>query len=358
MCRFSRWMCPLARGGLVIVLLVTASVGYWASGGCQAITTNPIDLDPVQEPGAGIEAIRGAQITLLGRVASGGFWVVRGSELLISTDSGATWSSGKVTIDPYPMWPNGGINVFVLDQAHAWSISPGPGTTESGHGEGPAVDHLHAIINRTSDAGKTWRQAAVPGDYGNHELALSFVDEHRGFLMCSAGRFSDGISTILRSDDGGASWSVVRSIRGGDSDSLGSQFAASDASTLWAGAQGEAGPVGHPLLEVSRDGGKTWSLVKLSGLEQRDGPASLNEPVYFLDASTAFVSVLTSNTRGYWTVVYRTADCGRTWSRVATNTSEWGDPLFAAGDRRHWFLMTPRGSGRIRLDATLDAGKT
>jgi photosystem II stability/assembly factor-like uncharacterized protein len=223
---------------------------------------------------------------------------------------------------------------------------------------GPAVDHLHAIINRTTDGGKTWQQAAVPGDYGNHVLALRFVDETHGFLMCSPGRWSSGVSTILRSDDGGAAWSVVKSIQGDDTTSLGSQFTASDASTLWAGAQGEASALGHSLLEVSRNGGKTWSPVTLSGLEHRNGPVMLREPPHFIDASTGFVTVYTSDAAGSKTVTYRTTDRGRTWHQVATNTSGSGDVVFVVVNAQQWFQLHRRESGRIMLEGTSDAGRT
>jgi hypothetical protein len=36
--------------------------------------------------------------------------------------------------------------------------------------------------------------------------------------------------------------------------------------TLWSGNQDDAGPVARPILDVSRDGGRTWSDARLPGL--------------------------------------------------------------------------------------------
>src|SRR5207247_2136538 len=98
-----------------------------------------------------------------------------------------------------------------------------------------------------------------------------------------------GISRILRTSDGGLTWSQVGSVP-----SLGSEFTASDGSTLWSGAEEEAGPVVHPVLEVSRDGGQTWAEVALPGIapHEMEGPmVYLSGPPVFLDPKTGVVAV-------------------------------------------------------------------
>ena len=87
-----------------------------------------------------------------------------------------------------------------------------------------------------------------------------------GYLLAAEERISNGISTVLRTSDGGTTWEVTGSLPG-----LGSMFAVSDSLTLWAGSQPVAGGVGHPLLDVSRDGGRTWSEAQLPGIAGKLG---------------------------------------------------------------------------------------
>ena len=75
------------------------------------------------------------------------------------------------------------------------------------------------------------------------------------------GQRSDGFGG-LRTGDGGATWRSIRS----PGVMLGSVFSTSSAGVLWAGTQGDAGPVPRPVLDVSRDAGRTWTDARLPGL--------------------------------------------------------------------------------------------
>jgi hypothetical protein len=284
-----------------------------------------------------------------GTFAGGGVWAVHGDTLLVSTDAGATWR--RSSIPASGVIPGSGViaPTFVLDPDHAWSVTYGPGSTEQ---SGSATDVLDLVVHRTVDGGQTWHQSDVPGNYAGAIPSIVFVDAQHGFLLCSATRQSFGVSTALRTDDGGATWSVA-----GKGDWLGSMFTASDASTLWSGAEQEAGPVAHPLLDVSRDGGARWQDARLPGLEGRTGGADLwlAGPPVFSDPANGFVAVVSSNPDGNpATKIYRTVDGGRSWSIVADQPVEASAEVAPLG-AEHWLLPVDNPIGLL---VTADGGKT
>jgi photosystem II stability/assembly factor-like uncharacterized protein len=180
--------------------------------------------------------------------------------------------------------------------------------------------------------------------------------------MVSGGRANGGSSTLLRTDDGGATWAVVRTIPDTETPtvttpaSLGSQITATDTRTIWAAAQPEAGPVNHPILDVSEDGGATWSRVALPGVIDRWGGTNnipLGPPV-FLDDRTGFFA-LAAAADSPLTLVFGTNDGGRSWSRLSALPTALALPI-AFPSPSHW-LAIEQGLPAA-LDATDDGGRT
>ena len=185
-----------------------------------------------------------------------------GGELYLSSDFGATWVQRTLERGVALDATSGDVlsSVFVLDTSHIWTASPGPGSTVPYGGQGPEYDHLHVVISRTDDGGASWQSVTIPGDWGGTQPVLAFADPRHGFLLLSGLRGGPG-SVVFATADGAATWRRV-----GGAEGLGSIFSASDTTTLWAGNEGDAGPVGRPILDVSRDGGRTWADARLPGL--------------------------------------------------------------------------------------------
>ena len=162
--------------------------------------------------------------------------------------------------------------------------------------------------------------------------------------------FGPGLSTVLATGDGGATWQVA-----GTAGMLGSMLAVSDANTLWAGGQAESGPVERPILAVSRDGGASWTDVRLPVLEGQSGPRNyLPVPPQFDDPSTGIVLV---NSRGMPTyggsfLVFGTTDGGKTWSWTGA-VGVAGDFTGALLDADHVWVQP----GPPILDRSADAGQ-
>jgi photosystem II stability/assembly factor-like uncharacterized protein len=322
-------------------------------------------------PTFNLPAALDAQVDQAGLMRTGGIWAVQGSYLLTSTDNGETWSAGSF---PALNFETGSLagpsDVFVLDPNHAWSISRHI-VSGSSPDAGPTPAGELFAVDRTADGGKSWQSTPVSGDYGCDTATISFVDASSGFIMCAVPASSPsgpitpetttpGRGTVLRTDDGGASWSVA-----GNAAGLGSQFTASDATTLWSAPDSYSSVLTGPALHASRDAGLTWSLVDLpelasvpsgSGVQVEAGPV-------FWDSSDGAIAVGvyrrgTSDQPAVW--FYRTSDAGRTWTLA--KTPSMGPPMgnFPPGALvgREWAAIGTSTNGFFGLRESSDFGAT
>jgi hypothetical protein len=286
-----------------------------------------------------------------GTFGTSGLWATRGSHLYLSTDYGTTWVQRSLGTGVLQGVAERVLtSVFVLDAAHVWSATPGPGSTPY-DGQGQPYDRLHVVVSRTVDGGRTWRSVTLPGDWGGTEPVLAFADARHGYLLLAFLR-GGGPGAVFATADGGATWKQVSG-----PESLGSVFSASDAQTLWAGNQGDAGPVSRPILDVSRDGGKTWADARLPGLI---GDVYVNDtpvaPPMFAGQDGAIAVIAASTDTFPIARFYRTSDGGRTWL-LATQVlmGENGTDGVAVIDPLHFLAIDPVSG---RLQATSDGGAT
>ena len=293
-------------------------------------------------PSATPPAAQPSAVDFAGTSPAGDIWAIQGSNWLTSADAGATWRRRAMPLDASSV-----LGAEALDSTHAWVIAIGPGSTQV---TGDPTDILHLLVERTTDGGATWQTSSLAGNYAAHEQSLVFVDSLRGFLMSAATRFSDGVSTVLRTDDGGATWEEAGRGRG-----LGPLFAATDRSTLWAGTPQRASPIDEsPLLELSRDGGRTWHDAGLPGFVSRVGGGDvwLDGPVIAPDPVSVLVTVTAMDAGVAHTRVYLTANAGKSWTVVSDRARH-----AAAGpallDAAHWLLPLVNPFG---LATTTDGG--
>lgn len=109
--------------------------------------------------------------------------------LYSSHDGGASWSARRL---PYPE-----LTADFLTPLMGWMIAAAPGG-----------DTERRSLYTTADGGQTWRLASGPETYFDDNL--DFVDSSNGFL--ADGSPVDSSSLLLRTTDGGTSWTRVPTI--------------------------------------------------------------------------------------------------------------------------------------------------
>lgn len=350
----------LIAGGFLVVSGQHRPVGPSGSSlasppasGLPSLTPAPTTESPAPTSSPSVASQAPTPVDDGGTFGTRGLWATRGSSLFLSTDEGITWVQRTLVAGVALDVTSGDVlsSVFVLDASHAWTASPGPGSTVPYSGQGPGFDHLHIVVSRTTDGGATWQSVDIPGDWGGTQPVLTFADKQHGFLLLSGLRGGPG-STVFASADGGATWQRV-----GGADRLGSVFGASDATTLWAGNERDAGPVARPILDVSRDGGRTWTDARLPGLV---GDIFVNDtlivpPVFAgSDGAVAVGAASTDNPPDIR--FYRTSDGGQTWRLAArTPVNQNGSGGVAVIDPDHFTLIDTQAG---LLQTTSDGGTT
>ncbi|HEX8556858.1 MAG TPA: hypothetical protein VF668_02085 [Pyrinomonadaceae bacterium] len=225
-------------------------------------------------------------------------------------------------------WASGANGTYArtTDGGKTWRAAQVPGAAELDFRDVDAFDaetaYLLAIgegarsrIYKTTDGGRTWRLQFQNGRAGAFYDCMAFWDSRRGVAMSDpvGGRF-----LVVRTEDGGRSWREIDPAgmppaladEGGFAAS-GTCVAVSGSSDAWFGTGGPAGP----RVFRSADGGRTWAAT----------------PVPLASGKAAGVFSLAFWGRGRGVAVggdytkeqdaeggaALTADGGRTWQAVA-----------------------------------------
>ncbi|HLL17041.1 MAG TPA: YCF48-related protein [Pyrinomonadaceae bacterium] len=204
--------------------------------------------------------------------------------------------------------------VYFVDEARGWAVG----------GKG-------ALLG-TTDGGRTWEVRRAPAEDTLRDVY--FTNEQAGWLVCDRSIYllrtkQEPRSYLLRTTDGGASWSRVE-VTGADTDVLLTRVAFADDSRGW--AFGEMG-----ALYATTDGGASWERRTL--------------PTKHLLLGGAFLA----DGRGWLvgagnTILYNPD--GAEWRAVASPliTAPRFNAVFFADERRGWavgerglVLTTPNG---------------
>jgi photosystem II stability/assembly factor-like uncharacterized protein len=324
---------PALWGALRVATTVAAAIALLA------VLVLPRLTGPTAGPTFDPGAAEKATVAAAGRMQDGGIWVSTGPYILTSTDNGASWRAMPA--------PDG--TPYVLDSVHAWTLRwadpPGDGSTSS-----------NLNVARTSDGGRTWRNATVSASSPCSPQTLWFLDASRGFLICGT---NDG-ANVLRTVDGGATWQGM-----GESAGLGRSFTASDADTLWS-ARDSLDPSSAQyhdgiVLSVSRDAGASWSVVDLPELASLSAAKSESYPKAAIAGGPTFVDA-THGAFAIWDLrnqdavdlwIYRTADVGRTWTLEKSSGHRFRRQV-DVGLGRIWTIV----SGSTTTELSSDSGAT
>ena len=179
-------------------------------------------------------------------------------------------------------------------------VQAAPAPTMGEHYVGWAVgDNLdgYGTILRSTDGGATWTRQGSPQDIP--DVMLGSVVALDPLTCWVVGETAGGYGTILRTEDGGATWTRQGSPATIPDAGL-AKISAVDRDTAWV--------VGTPgAILFTEDGGRTWAQKQTA-----DIPPVLLQGVYALDAENVWV---TGDIEGGYGTIFRTSDGGASWQR-------------------------------------------
>jgi photosystem II stability/assembly factor-like uncharacterized protein len=286
-----------------------------------------------------------------------GSWIVR--------SSGTTASlRGLHVVDAHVAWASGTGGTFLrtLDGGESWAFGAVPGAEARDFRDIHAWDRdralvlsagLPAQIFLTGDGGESWQQTydnQTPGVFFN---AVSFWDDDRGIAV---GDPIDGRFLVIRTDDGGLSWSELLLESRPQAIAEEANFAASGTcmtvfgeKTVWFGTGGPAARVFR-----STDGGSSWTV---SEIPIRSGQSSQGVFSLYFENERRGVAVggdYLDETNPTATAAV-TDDGGRTWIAVETPPSGFRECVVEVSDATPLVLIAVGPSG---TDLSEDGGVT
>lgn len=215
------------------------------------------------------------------------------------------------------------------------SFTASPGTVTSGGSSvlswsasdraiGWFVGEQNPAVSISTNGGGTWTGQAITDVVGGYLHDIYFIDENNGWaagqLQLSSESFPSG--KIVRTTDGGASWTVAYNSMTGPIGFSAIQFI--NATTGWAAGFSNAAV----YLRKTTDGGGTWALLDTGITES----GSLND-VYFVNTNTGWIAGALA---AGGPILYKTADGGATWNPQSTGISEGLTSIYFVDANTGW----------------------
>ncbi|SRR5579883_220840 len=215
--------------------------------------------------------------------------------------------SGYIAIDPkdpniiYVGNTNGALNRFDKRTGEAQNITPGPmrGARGDISQEKYRYPWTSPLIFSPVDQALYWGSQYVMKtlDGGLHWETISPDLTGASNRVAMDGNINDPVVKIQRGY--GVVYSIAPSRK--------------EANTIWAGSD-------TGLIQLTRDGGKTWSNVTPRGLPPWSKVSQIDASHF--DAGTAYASIDRHRMEDYKPYIYRTRDYGKTWSLIAGGLEE------------------------------------
>lgn len=264
-----------------------------------------------------------------------GWAVVERGDVLHTTDGGRTWArisrlSPPNNSDLLPVHISfvDGLHGCVVDPSWVFLTEDGGINWEAHYPGVPVPNNLFAsyFVNpkkgwligsggalfRTDDGGRRWERREIP--LMDDVLEITFSNEKVGWISAVGGLNDRGWhdGELYRTHDGGETWQQV-ALPSADQGITWLHFVGEDEG--W--AVGSVAETGDTSLRVSRevalhtrDGGKTWDLVRLTDQDEE----SPYQRVFFADSQHGWITTESK--------VYRTDDGGMTWRAVLKIASD------------------------------------
>jgi photosystem II stability/assembly factor-like uncharacterized protein len=256
-----------------------------------------------------LDVFRGTGVTVAGTHAwaTGGSWGSRlGPGVFESTDAGVTWTKvGSEELE----------SISFVDDQHGFAIRPSSNET---------------AIAASTDGGRTWLTlpaAAQPcGGLGTgdpHPVGLSFMSPSHGWVLCEAGFNPGGIEQrgVAETTDGGSTWQWVARV----TPSTDPQITTLETPDLPGGMAMRPDGTGFiwcwgGTLLRTEDGGRSWSKVSST-------PLTFTVQPWIIAAAGAAGPWFTMRPASNPVALERSDDGGRTWSVVVAGPQATTAPI-------------------------------
>ena len=230
-------------------------------------------------------------------------------------------------------------------RANAWSV--GARTDPGGPDEPGSID---GIILRSSDAGAHWTQTFSAG--GASFEGVAFADAARGWVVGSRG----GSGEVLRSDDGGLTWTSQRAaVPLPETFTLHAVQALSldTVVAVGGGVPLQGTPDAPSLILRTENAGALWTVVPVPTGGGGDPTRTRLRGVCITSGGTGLAVGSGASTR----LVVRTTDHGSSWTDITTSAAgASASELFAVACHADEFWMATVGGTFVRYSP--DGGVT
>jgi photosystem II stability/assembly factor-like uncharacterized protein len=313
-----QWSCAWSKKSVDMRYYPRIRCSAFPSANAARLVTLSGDLLTTENGGREWREITGKDLGSFDHIAfiddRRGWANTRSSEVLRTTDCGASWTRTSKLVDA----AGGSLGeIWFLDDVHGWMVHP-------------------LAVWRTEDGGLRWRRSALREDPPKAAFFPIFITANVGWLSGAGG-------ALYRTTDGGESWHL-RDISAGTDDLAEVSFL--DAVTGWTFS------VTHPKIFWTFNGGETWEarpgppgasgLLSLSFVSRREGWALAVGP-----GVPGQVDRILPNT------LLHTTDGGETWQGAGVWKKEPNLHRVWFVDRDHGWLL-----GRTNVYRTENAGET
>jgi photosystem II stability/assembly factor-like uncharacterized protein len=238
--------------------------------------------------------------------------------ILKTTNGGESWTDQSFGSDLYL------LSVYFADENTGWVV----GVDFNGTHEG--------MIFKTTDGGESWTNQYTTQNIGEYKASF-FVDSSTGWVIF----FGGGSSTIVKTIDGGENWVIQSSPV-----YYPSSIYFIDQNIGWiTGTSSEAPSV---ILKTT-NGGASWS-------DQFENDSQYFNSIYFVDQNNGWVA---GHDNSYRSIVLATTDGGLNWISQPTGSGRRLNSVYFTDKNTGWLvgengtiLKTTNGGGTIPVELT------
>ncbi|MFZ1730955.1 MAG: hypothetical protein WBQ23_08855 [Bacteroidota bacterium] len=177
------------------------------------------------------------------------------------------------------------------------------------------------LLNASTDAGESWNISLTETAFADsYPSAIEFVDAQTGFVAGDGGR-------ILRTEDGGQSWSIVHGIG----------YIGTITDLIFADGSNGIATTYSPTVLLTTDGGRRWNEAIPSADHDCDELAASPSGTLFIVATTS----------GYDFDLLRSTDKGVSWTllsrlpiQYSSTNPEMAQSILAISDQEIWVGAT------------------